>query len=136
MALNSFFKYRYIIFSLPSQDIKYIVPLLPVLAIFISTRRMADIKLTFSAKGIVVVLLLLILLFTLSPLSIMWDPTTGKTHPNLWLFGLERDYQYRTYKDIGLFLRTRLKPTDAFLCQNKAAIIRYYADTRYNLDRK
>jgi 4-amino-4-deoxy-L-arabinose transferase-like glycosyltransferase len=126
-----FFLYLVFIFSLPSQDIKYIVPLLPVLAIFISSQRMPDLKLRFSAKGIVVVLLLFVLLFSLSPLSIMWDPTTGKVHPNLWLFGLKRDYQYRTYRDMGLLLRAKLKPEETFLCMNKAAVIRYYAGTRY-----
>jgi len=126
-----FFLYVLFIFSLPMKDIKYVTPLLPILAIFVSSHIKFTLKLKFNPKGVVVALLLCLLLFTLSPLSIMYDPTTGKTHPNLWWFGIKRDYQYRTYKDIGIFLKSKLEPTDAFLCQNKAAIIRYYADTKY-----
>lgn len=126
-----FFLHILFMFSLPMKDIKYVTPLLPIFAVFIASCIRLHTDLKFSLKGIVIAVLLCIVLFSLSPISMMWDPTTGKAHPNLWLFGIKRDYQYRTYKDIGLFLKTRLNTTDAFLCTNKAAIIRYYADTRY-----
>ncbi len=126
-----FFLYILFMFSLPMKDIKYVTPLLPIFAVFIASGIRLRMDLKFNLKRILIAVLLGIVLFSLSPISMMWDPTTGRAHQNLWLFGIKRDYQYRTYKDIGLFLKTRLNPTDAFLCMNKAAIIRYYADTRY-----
>ena len=116
---------------MPIKDIKYITPLLPIFAIFVSSHIKFEFKPKFNPKGIAVAFLLFALLFTLSPLSFMYDPTTGKFHRNLWWFGIKRDYQYRTYKEIGMFLGTKLKNSDTLLCENKAAIIRYYADTRY-----
>ena len=126
-----FFLHILFMFSLPMKDIKYVTPLLPIFALFIASGIKLHMDLKFNLKRIVIAVLLCIVVFSLSPISMMWDPTTGRAHPNLWLFAIKRDYQYRTYKDIGLFLKTRLNTTDAFLCTNKAAIIRYYADTRY-----
>jgi 4-amino-4-deoxy-L-arabinose transferase-like glycosyltransferase len=75
-----FLFYVFYIFSMPIKDIKYVVPLLPISAIFISLHIEFDFKWRSDLKGIGTAFLLFLLVFNLSPLSVMYDPTTGEFH--------------------------------------------------------
>ncbi|MCK4427440.1 MAG: glycosyltransferase family 39 protein [candidate division Zixibacteria bacterium] len=129
-----FFMYFVYFIKMPFKDIKYIIPLLPLMVIAtgvnidthsLNLRRYSGFK--YLALG----LALVIVVVGLSPLSVLYDPTTHHFHDNLYQFGIKRDYEYRIYKDIGEFLKSKLKISDTIACQNKAPIIGVYAETIY-----
>jgi 4-amino-4-deoxy-L-arabinose transferase-like glycosyltransferase len=129
-----FFLYFVYLMIMPFKDIKYIIPLLPLMVIVTGVNIDAhslNLRRYGGLKHMALGLALIITVVGLSPLSVLYDPTTHHFYDNLYQFGIKRDYQYRIYKDIGEFLKSKLKRSDTIACQNKAAIVGVYAETRY-----
>ena len=82
------------------KDVKYVVPLIPalsVIAVLAPSREWAQRLPAWSRwTGI------LGLAALASPLLPLYDPITGQTHDNLWVFGIRRDGEYRLYREAGI----------------------------------
>jgi dolichyl-phosphate-mannose-protein mannosyltransferase len=125
------FPIAYVLFLMTfrEKDVKYIVPLIPLLGILIglaptvtwANHRPAWLRWTGT----------LLLAALSSPLLPLYDPVTGQRHDNLWVFGIRRDAEYRLYRDAGILAGQGSSPGQVVACQRKGPIIGYFADRPY-----
>jgi 4-amino-4-deoxy-L-arabinose transferase-like glycosyltransferase len=115
--------------SFREKDVKYIVPLLPALAMLIglgmTKEAIGRIPPWVRWSGV------LIIAGLASPLVPLLDPWTGQRHDNLWVFCTRRDAEYRRYRDAGVLAGAQSSPGQVVACQRKGPIVGYFADRPY-----
>ena len=121
--------YLLFLLSFREKDVKYVLPVIPALALLIAlappvdwVRRLP----VWSKWGAVLGLAAMG-----SPLLPLYDPLTGQRHDNLWVFGVRRDAEYRLYREAGVLAGRLSAPGQILVCQRKGPIIGYYADRPY-----
>jgi hypothetical protein len=111
----------------PIKDIKYCVAIIPFVCMYAASVASGILNRNrFLAVAVAVALLV-----TSTPAAHFPNPLDGRWHPNLYLFSLKRDGDYRNYKRAGELIR-ELDGGDGWLyASERAAIIGYYARIPY-----
>ncbi len=117
-----FFAY---LLATPIKDVKYGMPILPWLCLYAAI-LLAPL---FRRGAALAAVTAIVLIATSTPLAHFPNPLDRTLQPNIYLFSVERDKEYRNYRRAGEFLRGVARKGDWFYSSERAAIIGYYART-------
>jgi hypothetical protein len=106
------------------KDIHYPVPIVGIMILFVFLTFEEYFIRFWQRKWRIV--LGVFCLWSVSPLSVFYDPLTNKFYDNLYLFGIKRDVNYRAYKKLAHFLQSIVKEGEIIAVENKAGVVSWY----------